>query len=102
MVGVLGLCTRSSKATAIPKFPPPPPRHAHQRSCSSFDLESAEIVRSLPSGVTMSMETRLSTLSPYDRETKLSPPPSMKPGMPTVGQPPPIGMYPVLVLCKKM
>src|SRR6266852_6158919 len=100
MVGVGGLCTRSSKATATPKFPPPPPRHAHQRSCSSFDFDSAEIVPSLPSGVTMSIETRLSTLRPYDRETKLSPPPSINPGMPTVGQPPPMGMNPVLVFCK--
>src|SRR5689334_1491102 len=100
MVGVGGLCTRSSKAVAMPKFPPPPPRHAHHRSCSSFDFDAPEMVRSLPSGVTISMDSRLSTDRPYDRETKLSPPPSMNPGMPTVGQPPPMGMNPVLVACR--
>ena len=70
------------KCVAAPKLPPPPPRHAQNRSGLSFGparyrvrLRVDEIDR-----------RRLSAESPNGRASNPYPPPSVCPDMPTVGQ----------------
>lgn len=66
------------RAVATPKLPPPP-RIAQNRSrwCS------ASTWRISPAAVTTSAASRLSTVSPYRRERKPIPPPSVSPPIPT-------------------
>ena len=68
----------------MPKLPPPPPRIAQNRSGSLVALQ----VRSTPSTVTMSADTRLSHVSPYLRSSTPMPPPIVMPAIPTVGHVP--------------
>src|SRR6266849_4198289 len=94
MLSLGGLWTRISISTTTPKFPPPPPRHAQNRSLSAADVLWTPTWRVLPFGQTIVSEMRLSMLIPYERDTKLYPPPSINPGIPTVGHPPPTGISP--------
>src|SRR5919199_3213199 len=68
----------------MPKLPPPPPRNAQNRSgCADKDA-----VRDRPSAVTTCAEISRSQVSPYLRDSTPSPPPRVRPAMPTDGQVP--------------
>ena len=71
--------TRNFKCVTIPKFPPPPPRSAQNRSGSLVRDTS----RTQPSAVTISAPTRLSQVSPKARPASPIPPPSVLPPTPT-------------------
>ena len=77
-------CVRKTSRVTIPKLPPPPPRHAQNRSAWWF----LSATRTLPSAVTICTETRLSEASPQARDASPKPPPSAWPPMPTLGHVP--------------
>ena len=68
----------------MPKLPPPPPRNAQNRS----GCADADTVRDMPSAVTTLADTNRSQVSPYLRDSTPSPPPRVRPAMPTDGQVP--------------
>src|SRR5271165_2587247 len=72
-----------SSAVTTPKLPPPP-RIAQKRSELDFGLASTCLL----STVTTCADSRLSHAAPYFSIKRPSPPPSVKPAIPTVGQPP--------------
>lgn len=74
----------SVKPVAMPKLPPPPPRHAQKRS----GLRRASHSSTRPSAVTIVRATTLSQVVPSAREARPTPPPSARPPTPTVGQEP--------------
>src|SRR5487761_50227 len=76
---------RNENDVATPKLPPPPPRHAQNRSLSRPASQS----RVAPSAVTTWTDSRLSQVRPYARETTPIPPPSARPAIPTVEHEPP-------------
>ena len=67
------------KETFTPKFPPPPPRQAQNRSGSWSRSQESRV----PSAVTTSVETSRSQVRPYARDTTDTPPPRVSPPMPT-------------------
>ncbi len=69
----------NSKRVTTPKLPPPP-RSPQKRSWFSFSLACTW----LPSAVTTSAESRLSTVMPYLRLSQPKPPPSVRPATPVV------------------
>ena len=69
----------NSKLVTMPKFPPPP-RSPQKRSAFSVSLARTW----LPSAVTTSAESRLSTVMPYFRLSQPKPPPSVRPATPVV------------------
>src|SRR5450755_1873133 len=84
-VRVCVVCVLNSSAVTTPKLPPPPPRCAQKRSASLFSLQRMVF----PSTVTSSTAVTASQLMPYLRATTPTPPPRVKPVMPTVGHEPP-------------
>src|SRR5450756_2558775 len=82
---------RKLNQAATPKLPPPPPRQAQYRSACSVGLA----VSTLPFAVTISTDSRASQVRPYARAVTPTPPPSVRPEMPTVGQEPPGTARPV-------
>src|SRR5579859_2889381 len=69
----------------MPKFPPPPPWHAQNRSLLLVESQT----RTLPSASTILTDSRLSQVRPYWRDSTPTPPPNVSPASPTVGQEPP-------------
>src|SRR5271154_6694044 len=67
-----------------PKFPPPPPRNAQNRS----GWELADAVTVWPPGSTTVADRNASDISPACREWAPSPPPRAWPAAPTAGQVP--------------
>ena len=67
-----------------PKFPPPPPRNAQNRS----GWELADAVTVWPPGSTTVADRNASDISPACREWAPSPPPRAWPAAPTDGQVP--------------
>ena len=76
---------RNVNETAMPKLPPPPPRLAQYR----LGLDVALAVRIAPSAVTIRSDSRLSLVSPNARDSTPTPPPRVRPAMPTVAHDPP-------------
>jgi hypothetical protein len=74
----------NTRSVTIPKLPPPPPRQAQKRSAFSSSLQ----VRRRPSAVTSVSSWSASQVRPCLREMNPTPPPSVMPAMPTVGQDP--------------
>src|SRR5450432_1111561 len=75
---------RKVNEVTTPKLPPPPPRNAQKRSA----LERASQVSTRPSATTTWAERRLSHVRPNLRPSTPTPPPRVKPEMPTVGHEP--------------
>ncbi|GAB3910384.1 hypothetical protein GCM10029964_114110 [Kibdelosporangium lantanae] len=71
-------------SVAIPKFPPPPPRSAQNRSVSVLLVA----VTSRLSAVTMVTESSRSHVRPYFLDRTPIPPPRVSPATPTVGHEP--------------
>ena len=69
----------------MPKLPPPP-RMAQKRS----GFSSAAARRTVPSAITISADSRLSSARPYFGMSHPSPPPSVNPAMPVVPTTPPV------------
>src|SRR3978361_377135 len=67
-----------------PKFPPPPPRNAQNKSGST----DADTVRDVPSAGTTGADTSRSQVNPYLRDSMPIPPPSVRPAIPTDGHVP--------------
>src|SRR6185437_9078775 len=78
---------RNVNEVTTPKFPPPPPWQAQNRSL--LCCGSALAVSTAPFAVTICNDSRLSQVSPYARAVTPMPPPRARPAMPTVGQDPP-------------
>src|SRR5215813_13187543 len=76
---------RKVNEVTTPKLPPPPPRQAQNRS--AFWVESH--VLTWPSAVTICSDFTLSLVSPKARDTTPTPPPRVRPAIPTVGHDPP-------------
>ena len=68
-----------------PRWPPPPPRSAQNRSGSC----SALTLRTRRSAVTTCIEVTASQVSPIARVSTPTPPPRVSPAMPTVAHEPP-------------
>ena len=83
-MGGIGWTPKENEVTT-PKLPPPPPWQAQSRSLSA----SAEATSWRPSAVTRLTDFRLSAVRPYLRAKTPTPPPSVRPAMPTVGHEPP-------------
>src|SRR6266536_1926779 len=77
-------CTWKVNEVTMPKLPPPPPRSAQKRSALWF----ASQVSTCPSATTTWAESRLSQVRPNLRLRTPSPPPSVRPAIPTVAQEP--------------
>ena len=72
-------CSLNSKRVTTPKLPPPP-RSAQNSSGFSVALATT----CLPSAVTTSADSRLSTVRPCLRDSQPKPPPSVSPATPVV------------------
>ena len=83
LTGVAALVANVYSVTT-PKFPPPPPRQAQNRS--AFCAALARTV--LPLARTTLTAWRASQVRPYLRSSKPMPPPSVRPETPTVAQVP--------------
>ena len=70
-------CRANSNSVTTPKLPPPP-RSAQNRSA----YWSADVRRILPSAVTTSADSRLSTVRPKRRISRPTPPPRVRPPTP--------------------
>src|SRR5260221_9929768 len=77
-------CIRNLKQVTTPKFPPPPPRIAQNRS----GLLVRDTWRTHPSAVMISAPTRLSSVSPKARPAGPLPPPIVLPPLPPHGHRP--------------